>query len=791
MVLLTSIPSIPAIQSQPPTQTPSAANLSQLLTQISEKVATANHGTNAVFIEQILRELARHVTSVSSLEEIYSQISTYPYGIVSQSLARFASLLANDSSMLLPIVQKIIQEEASGRNTSQSIVNIAVQDASGGGKNVNDEIALAAQIIAKQSPGIPVENIESIIIQMALEISRAQGKAITGQTIFEIASQIKQNPNGVLTQAIIQLARQDTHDSGKTGQTTDVIQKIVRGDNGGDGKDVKEGSSKSCPSGYERAKDGSNICLKKYDSCPAGSANPDEGCTLEGPQYGPEGYGYYAHGVCETCQRFLGPQTSPTQPQPTPLPTPQTIGEKAGEIAKLIVTALVDAAAQRVLGSTGPQFFGAFLPTITAANPSVPQPDLKTMVNDLILRTANIAGPSQSLQAATTLHEESQSNPALLQKMGQLAQAYQNVDDVYASEASNAVAEKLARGLDPAVALEETPIPEPEISLATDQMSGEAEPASTGEIEVKSFPPYDGDLTIQTGDGGMGIGSLELPAEPVLVPSVGSAIVPGLGILPPQLTSPLPSPDTNTLDSQPEAITKPESEPLTPADTEGSGADVVEPELTSDQPFVQEPSGSEGSPIIPGFGPLSQPPLFQERITSLPPDDIIVEDQPEVNTASPLTAPPLTASTSDICQIDPGLCEQQEPLAQFPCQEQPDLPQCTQADNNSGEDTDIEYSDVSDENTAFSYFDQDIGGYQQNEEDYSEENGEEEDYEEVGGYNAAEEDYGEEEDSGDEEDDYEEVGGYQEEEEQYSEEDSGEEEDFSEEEEESVEYYEE
>jgi hypothetical protein len=61
-------------------------------------------------------------------------------------------------------------------------VNIAVQDAAGGGKNVNDEIALAAQIIAKQSPGIPLRNIESIIIQMALEISRAQGKAITGQT---------------------------------------------------------------------------------------------------------------------------------------------------------------------------------------------------------------------------------------------------------------------------------------------------------------------------------------------------------------------------------------------------------------------------------------------------------------------------------------------------------------------------------------------------------------------------------------------------------------------------------
>jgi hypothetical protein len=41
--------------------------------------------------------------------------------------------------------------------------------------------------------------------------------------------------------------------------------------------------------------------LKKYDECPAGRANPEEGCELEGWQDGPEGYGNYVHGVCETC----------------------------------------------------------------------------------------------------------------------------------------------------------------------------------------------------------------------------------------------------------------------------------------------------------------------------------------------------------------------------------------------------------------------------------------------------------------------------------------------------------
>jgi hypothetical protein len=178
LILITSVPSI---QSQSPVQ-PSNTVSSQVVKQIAEKVATANPGTNTTFVEQILTELTRQSAQVSNqgnvLEEIYSQVSTYPYGIVSQSLARFARALSTDNSILLPTVQKIIQEITMGKSIPQSIVNIAVQDASGGGKNVNDEIALAAQIISKQSQGIPVRNIESIIIQMALEISKHKEKLL-------------------------------------------------------------------------------------------------------------------------------------------------------------------------------------------------------------------------------------------------------------------------------------------------------------------------------------------------------------------------------------------------------------------------------------------------------------------------------------------------------------------------------------------------------------------------------------------------------------------------------------
>ena len=66
-------------------------------------------------------------------------------------------------------------------------------------------------------------------------------------------------------------------------RTTNIILNVVSkqdGDSEVKSKGGNEDSTKVCSSGYEMAKDGSNVCLKKYDSCPAGSANPDEGCTL-------------------------------------------------------------------------------------------------------------------------------------------------------------------------------------------------------------------------------------------------------------------------------------------------------------------------------------------------------------------------------------------------------------------------------------------------------------------------------------------------------------------------------
>ena len=134
VILVTGFTFIPAVRLQASVQQPqvqqNTSDVSRIVKQIADEVAAANPGTNATFIEQILTELAKLSAQVSTqdnvLEEIYSQISTYPYGIISQSLARFASLLSTDNTILIPAVQKITQEQASGKNVLQSIVNIAV-----------------------------------------------------------------------------------------------------------------------------------------------------------------------------------------------------------------------------------------------------------------------------------------------------------------------------------------------------------------------------------------------------------------------------------------------------------------------------------------------------------------------------------------------------------------------------------------------------------------------------------------------------------------------------------------
>jgi hypothetical protein len=230
IVLLTGISLVPALQigvnGQVQQQQPSQqkqVGISQVIKQIAQQVSNANPGTNATHVQQILVQLAKQTAQTASkeqaiqeIQQISSQIAKSPFGTVSQSLAHFAQQVASGNSNVIQIVQQTVQEKASGgggaggssKNITQTLSNTAVQQASGGSKNVNQVIRQAAQILANRA-GVPVEKVEAVIIQIALQIAQAQGKDITGQSILQIANQITQNPNGVLAQAILKLVNQD------------------------------------------------------------------------------------------------------------------------------------------------------------------------------------------------------------------------------------------------------------------------------------------------------------------------------------------------------------------------------------------------------------------------------------------------------------------------------------------------------------------------------------------------------------------------------------------------------
>ena len=129
----------------------------------------------------------------------------------------------------MQVTQQIIQEKSStGKDVSGSVVTKAVQTATGANSNnINQVIRQAAQTLANAA-GVPVEYVEAVIIQIALQISQAQGKAISGQTIFEIANQVAKYPNGILAQAIIQLVKQYMADNGKTILTVQIINNVIK-----------------------------------------------------------------------------------------------------------------------------------------------------------------------------------------------------------------------------------------------------------------------------------------------------------------------------------------------------------------------------------------------------------------------------------------------------------------------------------------------------------------------------------------------------------------------------------
>src|ERR687889_561091 len=196
------------------------------INQITQRISSTNPDTNPVQVQQILVQLAQTSNEEQAFEEMHqisSQVTTYPFGSVSQSLANIAQLAS--SGNVAYIMKEIIQEKSSGKSISQSLVNIALQLSCGESTNVNEHLRQAAQIIANQA-GISTEKVESILIQIALQIFHSQGKVVTAQSICQIANQVAHNPNGIIAQTILQLVKQDTHDDGKSSETIFHVKKV-------------------------------------------------------------------------------------------------------------------------------------------------------------------------------------------------------------------------------------------------------------------------------------------------------------------------------------------------------------------------------------------------------------------------------------------------------------------------------------------------------------------------------------------------------------------------------------
>ncbi len=216
-----------------------SVGISQVINQISTQVAKADPDTNAAHLQRLLTSLSIQTAQTSGeskaiedIRQISLQVRTYPHGVVSQSLSQLAQQIANNTSNVSPIIEQISQHKSSGKDVSQAIANVAVQLSNRGLSNINQQISQTAQLIAKQT-GVHPATVESIIRQLSIQTAKIGGPDVASQSVKQIMTELNQNSNGPLTQAIIQLAKLNSNDAGKTGELLKIIKDIVKDSGGG------------------------------------------------------------------------------------------------------------------------------------------------------------------------------------------------------------------------------------------------------------------------------------------------------------------------------------------------------------------------------------------------------------------------------------------------------------------------------------------------------------------------------------------------------------------------------
>jgi hypothetical protein len=121
----------------------------------------------------------------------------------------------------------------------------------------------------------------------------------------------------------------------------------------------------------------------------------------------------------------------------------------------------------------------------------------QTTVSDFFLRDLNAKGEAQAIGDLANLQAVIQTDPNVVERLGQIAQLYQTDNDVSAAQTSDLIADKLAAGTDPAKAVLETSIPEP-----TNTATGTSTPAVAEGAGVQT-PPASPDGTVPPEGGGI------------------------------------------------------------------------------------------------------------------------------------------------------------------------------------------------------------------------------------------------------------------------------------------------
>jgi hypothetical protein len=323
-----------------------------------------------------------------------------------------------------------------------------------------------------------------MIIQIALQIAQTQGQAVTGQFIFQIANQITNNPNGIYTQLLLQLLKQDNDDNGKSSHTVKIIKTVIRSDgddhrnNNGGREGDRNKKLDSTPAGYHWKKYeittslGKKITVDELNTPSGGKVifYPDKTTKVIPPSNSNDKrLQAFKKELQEAPKKYNDFKQNPP-PSGTGNPPPIQLGGigntriSTGPIHLCFICASGnDIDYQRVNN----------IATGAAQLTGVSTEAAELAVSDTYLRTANEGGPAQASQALASFEGDAASNPNSLNKIGDVAKLYDSGHEDVAYQVSNSIADKLSTGADIRTALEGTSVPDAASLKATGETTTE------------------------------------------------------------------------------------------------------------------------------------------------------------------------------------------------------------------------------------------------------------------------------------------------------------------------------